>query len=942
MSNGLAKSVMEGATKPGLTFGRYYTTLGVNPLDSVDWKTEDVRKTDINGKVIYELKDAEFPSSWSTLAKQIVAERYFKSAGMPETGAETSARQLIHRVSHTIRGEGEERGYFASAEDAKTFEAELNYLLVNQKAAFNSPVWFNVGLHREYGIKGPDSGNFRFNETTGRVNKTKGSYEFPQSSACFILSVEDSLDSLIELQNREVRLFSQGSGTGTNFSPVRSINEPLSGGGTSSGVISFLPGYNSWGGAIKSGGKTRRSAKILILNHTHPEIMEFAKYKQMGEKMAELLIAGGFEGGMGSVVSTYVPGQNANNSVRVNDEFMQGLGTDATFNTINIGNSEIRETIKNDDLMDVIAQATYDCGDPGLQFNDTINAMHTCPNTAPIEGSNPCSEFMFINDSACNLASLNLVEFDGEDGKFDVAAYQNAARVVFTAQEILTSFSSFPDRKVAENTHNYRPIGMGFANLGGLLMRRGIPYDSDEGREIAGSLTAILTGTAYAESARIARDATGAFEGFEKNREPMLEVIGKHTASVEDIQDSGDHTYLIDAARKIWKEAQELGKEYGFRNAQATVLAPTGTIGFMMDCDTTGIEPDIGIVKIKKFVGGGETEIINQSVGPSLERLGYPEEQRTEIMEFALKENTMYGAPHIKEEHLPVFDVAVFGGEGKGIISPNGHTGMVAAAQPFISGAISKTINLPGSATVKDIRDSYIQAWEKGVKSVSIYRDCSKVTQPLSSGKDAGGLEKQLLWGQRKRLPSQKEGIGFKAKIGGETIQLRFGEYGDGSLGEFYINMFTGGSPARANMDAFTMAASLALQHGCPPEKLVKNFAHIQAEPRGIVTGDKELQMVSSVFDFLGKKIDLHYLGDTRFATEPEKVDESTLRANQIAAIRDALSKTKTNGNGKKKNGKKRVTFIEGAPCIECSGTKYKQTGTCKTCVTCGEAGGCG
>ena len=778
---------------------KFYTKLGVNPLEEIEYEKRSAQITEPTGEIIFELKDLEIPKSWSQLATDIIASKYCRRSGVPKTEYEKSAKQIVYRIVHTIREYGEKNNYFASGEDADTFESELSYLMINQHGAFNSPVWFNVGLFHQYGIKG-NGGCYYWDAEKNAIKKTEDSFSHPQGSACFINSIQDDLMSIFDLVKTEAKLFKFGSGTGTNFSNLRSKEEKLSGGGTSSGLISFLEVLDRGAAATKSGGTTRRAAKMVILNIDHPEILDFIQWKAKEEEKAKILIKSGYPSDFNGEAYRTVSGQNSNNSVRVTDSFMNAVLKNDKWETLYRISSEVASTYNASELMNEISTAAWQTADPGLQFHDTINKWHTCPNTAPINASNPCSEYMFIDNSACNLASINLMKYLDKNGDFDVSAFRHTCRIFFVAQEILVDMCSYPTEQIAQNSHDFRPIGLGFANLGTLLMVKGIPYDSDEGRAIAASITAIMTGNAYKTSADLAK-VKGAFNGYSLNREAMLKVMQMHRDEVDKINHDLCPKYLIEAAEEDWNETINLGKKFGYRNAQATVLAPTGTIGLLMDCDTTGIEPDFSIVKYKKLAGGGYFKIINQSIPLALKTLGYDNDEIIDIISYALghsslvhaphinpeelkkleysddeideikkdiEKNKVYneytghinpeelktrglsekqieeisnyingretleGAPHLKEEHYPVFDTANKCGNGERFISPMGHVLMMAAVQPFISGAISKTVNVPNESTVNDIRNIYIKSWEYGLKAIALYRDRCKGSQPLN------------------------------------------------------------------------------------------------------------------------------------------------------------------------------------------------------------------
>src|SRR6476619_6424544 len=689
----------------GLDFPRYFTLAGVDPFDEVEWEIRSAVIGNEKGKVVFEQKDVEIPGFWPRQARNLgVCKCFHGQMGSPER--ERSVKQLIGRVVDTITKWAKSQNYFASDDALQSFSAELKHLLVYQKAAFNSQVWFNCGFEAA-----------------------------PQCSACFINSVQDTMDSILGLAKTEGMLFKYGSGTGSNLSAIRSSKELLAGGGTASGPVSFMKGYDAFAGVIKSGGKTRRAAKMVILNAEHPDIMEFINCKVEEEKKAWALIDAGYDGSFTGTAYTSVFFQNSNNSVRVTDEFMRAVLDDGEWQTKSVLTGEAMDTYKARDLMRQIAEGTWICGDPGMQFDTTINDWHTCPNTARINASNPCSEYMFLDDTACNLSSINLMKFVREDGEFDVLGFENACRTMILAQEVLVDNASYPTPAIEKNSHAFRPLGLGYANLGALLMSRGLPYDSDAGRDYAGAITALMHGAAFAESSRVARDHGGPFSGYEKNKEPMMRVMRKHRAAIKDIDKTNVPKDMLEAAKEVWDEVIEMGEQHGFRNAQATVLAPTGTIGFMMDCDTTGVEPDIALVKYKKLVGGGMMKIVNQTVPMALKKLGYSQSQITDVINYIDENETIEGAPHIKEPHLAVFDCAFKPLRGSRSIHYMGHIKMVGATQRFLSGAISKTVNVPKEATVEDIQQAYSDAWRMGAKAVSIYRDGSKRTQPLNTSK---------------------------------------------------------------------------------------------------------------------------------------------------------------------------------------------------------------
>ncbi len=1011
MSTDIEEKVGNSYVHDGLTFNRMYTHEGVNPLDEVKYSTrKSVIKNRDTGEVLFQLDNVEAPESWSQLAVDISAEKYFRN---PEGGVETSVKAMVNRVVTAIYQAGIKGGYFATEKDGEVFRDELAHILINQKASFNSPVWFNVGLFEQYGIMGEPSGNWFYDPEKKDVVLAPDTYSHPQASACFIQSVDDSFlngdSSMMNLQTSEIRLFKQGSGTGTNFSPIRARGEKLSGGGVSSGLMSFLPGYNAWAGATKSGGTTRRAAKMVIVDQDHPEIFDFVDWKYMGERMARDLIRAGWPSDYEKEVYANMPGQNSNNSARLTNDFMKGVGDpNATFKTYNRLDGKVHKEYKVMELWDAIVEAAWESGDPGLQFDTTINDWHTVPKSGRINGSNPCSEYMHLDDSACNLASLNLVKFEKPDGSFDVVGYMHTGDVMFTAQEILVGKSSFPTKKIARNSEDYRPIGLGYANVGALLMRMGIPYDSDKAETVIGGLTAILTGEAYLQSARIAGTHIGPFNGFEKNREPFIRVMNKHRQKVEEITKSSDiYNYLIEAAGDIWNQAVELGMKNGYRNSQATVIAPTGTIALQMDCDTTGIEPDFSFVKYKKFAGGGIGKIINQSIPVALSRLVYDEatiagisnyiigtgrangaphlkeehyskvmdagekdrskvlkelkynsRQVKEIVNYIDGHKTIEGAPGIKQEHLPIFDTANKVGDGKRFIDPMGHIRIMAAAQPFISGAISKTVNFPKDATKEDISNAYHEGWKRQLKSIALYRDQSKWSQPLNSTRDEElNLEKEVMslaWGQRKPLEHRALGIRQKFKIGNRNYYVRTGEYPDGTLGEIFLDAHKGGAEWKVALGLLGFAISKGMQYGMPLEEVVEDWMNIQAQPRGTVQGYDNIKMSSSIFDFVGKLLGIEYLGMKELATKPDEVDESKLRYNENERTRKALEVLgkleegkivkvdSGNGNGNNSsNGKKIVDMASsGPPCDVCDGDTIK-SGSCYVCTNCGASNSC-
>ncbi len=1022
-------------TKParnarGVRVERRFTTAGIDPLDTVVFERRSSAITNPDGSIVFKMEGAEVPASWSQLASDIVISKYFRKAGLfgDKDKGEKSVRQVVHRLAHTIRvaaekgvtGETSATGrkareatspYFATKADADTFEAELSHLLVNQHGAFNSPVWFNLGLWHEYQIAG-SGGNWAWSEEAETVLETKNAYERPQCSACFIQSAKDDLMSIYELMKSEARLFKYGSGTGSNFSAIRGRQEKLSGGGTSSGLMSFLEVFDRAAGATKSGGTTRRAAKMVCLDMDHPEIADFISWKSREEKKAHALIAAGFSSDFNGEAYHTISGQNSNNSVRVTDEFMRATLAGAKWQTRFRTTDEVCDTYEAKDLWHKLAEAAWACADPGVQYDSTINRWHTCPNTGRINASNPCSEYMFLDDTACNLSSVNLTKFLRDDGSFDIEGYRHACRVFFVAQEILVDLSSYPTGTIAQNSHDYRPLGLGYANLGSLLMAVGVPYDSRQGRAVAAALTAIMCGQAYRASAEMA-GAKGAFPGYAKNREPMLRVMRMHRDAAYAIDREACHlpgggsgmempSSLYRAACEDWDQAVRLGEVHGYRNAQATVLAPTGTIGLLMDCDTTGVEPDFALVKFKKLAGGGYFKIVNQTVPRALRSLGYSEREIQEMVAYVSGTNTLLAAPHINRRTLKerglldaelakieaaipgVFDLesafatwvlgeetyerlgaaserraanatkgfslldhlgfskkeieeandciigrmtiegapylkesdyAVFdcanrcGKSGARYLAPISHVRMMAAVQPFLSGAISKTVNLPNDATVDDVQAIYEEGWRLGLKAVALYRDGCKASQPLSSSgekngekdsakakaddktvsvaaaasqttinpdpllapvpQSAGGEMGQLvlpmapntrIYGQRARLPKKRHGFTQEARVGGHKIFLRTGEYADGTLGEIFIDMHKEGAAFRSLMNCFAMSISIGLQYGVPLQTYVDQFTFTRFEPQGPVEGHPNVKFATSIVDFIFRALGVEYL----------------------------------------------------------------------------------
>ena len=994
---------------PGLQFRRYFTKPGTSPYDQFQWELRTASITDSQGKSIFEQKNVETPKDWSMTATNIVASKYLHgTVGTPER--ESGVRALVGRVAETIRDWGISGGYFATRADADTFHDELAYILLDQRAAFNSPVWFNVGCDRLE--PNSDAQNWHWNPETGSVKFAVTGYRNPQCSACFINSVKDSLDSILTLAKTEGMLFKWGSGTGTNLSPLRSSTEQLSGGGTASGPLSFMRGFDAFAGVIKSGGKTRRAAKMVILNVDHPDIEDFIDCKMQEEAKAWALIREGYDGSTpDSPAYSSIFFQNANNSVRVTDEFMNAAINDENFFTRSVKEKKPFASKKAKELLRKIAEATYYCGDPGMQYDTTINKWHTSKNTARINASNPCSEYMFLDDSACNLASINLLKFY-TNNTFDIEAYKFACDVLITAQEILVDSAGYPTEAIARNSHDYRPLGLGYANLGGLLMAAGLPYDSDAGRDYAACLTAIMCGEAYYQSSKIAElctqlapatpltqtaEITGAAcPGFYVNREPFLDVIRMHRASVNNIGSSLNSSVssvssvvndkqlpkLIEASKEAWDNALAHGEKHGYRNSQVTVLAPTGTIGFMMDCDTTGIEPDLALVKYKKLVGGGMIKIVNNTVPTALFKLGYSSEQANNIVSYIDATGTIEGAPGLREEHLPVFDCSFRPSKGTRAIHYMGHIKMMAATQPFISGAISKTVNLPNDATVEEIAEAYIESWRQGLKAVAIYRDGSKGAQPLNvsdGNKAKAATGSQLLASSqqpaassqqlvpevqdqngppkalRHRLPEERASLTHKFSIAGHEGYITVGLYPNGQPGEIFIKMAKEGSTVSGLMDAFATSVSLALQHGVPLKVLCEKFAHTRFEPSGW-SGNGKIGFAKSITDYIFRW--LHF----RFV-EPEQGDlfEGMLKRNGVSTVdagappagepvaqppsavtlSPAASSQQRAASQHPADALRDIVDLGDAPSCHVCGSIMTRNGSCYRCMSCGSTSGC-
>ena len=860
---------MSGGSGQGLRVEPRFCPEETNPFDSVGWEIRSATIRDESGQALFEQNDCEIPERWSQLATNVVVSKYFY--GEPGTSErEKSVRQLIHRVTRTIADWGIADGYFDSAADGENFYNELSWLCLHQCGSFNSPVWFNVGLFQQYKVVGSPC-TWSYNPETCQVEQPDNPYEFPQGSACFIQSVADNMEDIMRLASSEAMLFKFGSGTGTDLSTIRSSREKLSGGGTPSGPLSFMKVYDSIAGVVKSGGKTRRAAKMQSLKVTHPDVLEFIECKWNEEQKAHALIRQGYEANFNGEAYSSVFFQNANLSVRVTDPFMEAVRDGKQWSTTWVSKKTNGQapTYAARELLNRMAECAWNCGDPGVQYDTTINNWHTCPNSGPINASNPCSEYMFLDNTACNLASINLMKFRQPDGMFDIDGFQAACRLFFIAQEILVGHASYPTEEIAENSHHYRPLGLGYSNLGSLIMTAGHAYDSDPARSMCGAITSLLHGAANLTSAEMA-GVVGPFEGFESNREPMLNVMRMHRDSVEHIDDGGPQ-YLKQAASNLWDKVVELGERYGYRNAQATVLAPTGTISFMMDCDTTGIEPDIALVKYKQLAGGGMLKIVNRSVALGLETMGYNEDQVKAIVDYVNENDTIEGAPFLQDEHLSVFDCAFKPARGTRSIAWQAHVQMMAAAQPFLSGAISKTVNMPTDVTTQDIADAYFWGWELGLKAIAIYRDGSKQSQPLNTqseeGKGAEKIKEKIVFKpRRERLPDTRQSITHKFNITGHEGYLNVGLYPDGRPGELFITMAKEGSTVGGLMDSFGTAISMSLQYGVPLEVLVNKFSHTRFEPMGNTT-NPDIRIAKSMVDYIFRWMGITFLAGYREAS---------------------------------------------------------------------------
>ena len=994
-----------GAPRKGLAFSRYFTkpkgSSPISPYDEIEWELRTASIGNEKGKTIFEQRNVEVPKSWSQTATNIVASKYFHGKlGTPER--ESSVRQLVSRVVDTIADWGIAQGYFATIADGENFRDDLAHIMLHQKASFNSPVWFNCGVDRCE----PDAkiNNWHWSETGQKVVLEQTGYRNPQCSACFINSVQDSLDSILTLAKTEGMLFKWGSGSGSNLSSLRSADETLSGGGKASGPISFMKGFDAFAGVIKSGGKTRRAAKMVILNIDHPDIVDFIECKAKEERKAWKLVEAGYDPSLDGEAYSSIFFQNANNSVRVTDEFMRAVEEDREWQTREVTSGKPASTYRARDLMRKIGEAAHQCGDPGMQYDTTINRWHTSKNSGRINASNPCSEYMFLDDTACNLASLNLMKFLTPGGQFDAESFRHAVDTVILAQEIVVDNASYPTERIAINSHNYRPLGLGYANLGALLMATGLPYDSDAGRDFAATITALMHGQAYLTSARIA-SGTGAFPHYDRNREPMLEVIAMHRESLRQIDPrnlpgGAGGQQLYSTTQDVWKECYETGARFGYRNSQVTVLAPTGTIGFMMDCDTTGVEPDLALVKYKKLVGGGVIKVVNNTVPDALIRMGYAPEAVSAIVDYIDKTGTIEGAPGLKEEHLPVFDCSFRPAAGTRFIQHMGHIRMMAAVQPFISGAISKTVNMPEDSTVEDIMETYLAGWRLGLKAIAIYRDNSKKVQPLSASsstgeqkstagpsRDSNGavaaagaeprkgmvstmpsatpapaalaaeataaqtpLEKRIAG--RRRLPVEREAITHKFNIGGHEGYITVGKYEDGTPGEIFIVMAKEGSTVSGLMDSFATAISLALQYGVPLKVLVDKFSHTRFEPSGW-TSHEGIGYAKSIMDYIFRWLGLKFLPgyeskEAASMMENGKTETAPSASSPTATATPGTASAATLSPG---GGRVPPGFVERGPaallytadaptCSDC-GSIMTRNGSCYKCENCGATSGC-
>ena len=902
----MEKAAGQADASAGLKIERFFTSEGVHPFDDIEWETRTAEIKDFKtGKVSFRQEHLEFPKSWSQRATDIVSSKYFRGH-LGSTKRENSVKQMIDRIVNTLSSWGEKTGYFASEQDSQVFNHELTYLLLHQMAAFNSPVQFNVGVKED-----------------------------PQCSACFINSVEDHMESIMKLARTEAVVFKGGSGSGVNLSKIRSSHEPLAVGGFASGPVSFMRGYDSFAGAIKSGGATRRAAKMVILNAEHPDIEEYIWCKAREEQKAHKLIELGYDDSIDGEAYRTVQFQNANNSVSVTDDFMEAVVKDREWKTRKVTTGEVVQTYQAREMLNWIAEATWICGDPGLQFYTTLNDWHTCPNSGPINASNPCSEYVFLDNSACNLSSLNLVKFVNEEGQFDVQSFRKAVQIMILAQEIIVDNSSYPTEEIEKISHEYRTLGLGYANLGALLMSRGLPYDGDRGRQLAAAITALMAGQAYLTSAEIA-EKKGAFSGFEANQIPMMRVIHNHRDALSGIDSALVPMDLLHSAMEVWDAAIEQGSRHGFRNAQVTLLAPTGTIAFMMDCDTTGIEPDFSLVKFKKLVGGGTLKIVNNTIPSALEKLGYQEQEITDILEYIDKKETIEGAPALKQEHLPVFDCADRAANGNRSISYLGHIKMCGAVQPFLSGAISKTINLPNEASMDDIMEAYVQGWKYGMKSVSIYRDGCKMVQPLSNKERA----QATLGPQQRNMPKDHPAFQHEFRIKGFKGFLTMGMYPeDSELGEIFLNFAKQGSTLQGMGMAWAIAISMGLQRGVPLEDYVRMFAHMSFEPAGF-SDNSQIPFATSIPDYVVRYLATQYLSPE----VQEALGIHNVKPN--GSIQDGVQVSfseqdrRSDAEGAAQRLIQESRQEESHACLLC-GNLMQRNGNCYVCNVCGSTSGC-
>jgi ribonucleoside-diphosphate reductase alpha chain len=959
------------AKRTGLKVDCKLSPKGADPFAGLEWERRRAEIADGKGNVVFRQDDVEVPKTWSMLATNVVASKYFYGA-LGSEEREYSVRQLVHRVARTIADWGLSGGYFASPEDAENFYSELAFACVNQVGAFNSPVWFNVGLYDVYGHTSNSRSSYAWNPDTQVCEQIGDTYKYPQASACFIQSVDDTMEDIMRLAGSEAMLFKYGSGTGTDLSTLRSSREKLSGGGTPSGPLSFMRIFDQVAGAIKSGGKTRRAAKMQSLKIHHPDIESFIECKVKEEKKAWSLIEEGYDGSLGGEAYDSVMFQNANLSIRVTDEFMESVESDGDWQTRTVTDGEPVDTYKARDLMTKMADAAHLCGDPGVQYDSTINRWHTCKNTGPINASNPCSEYMFLDDSACNLASVNLMKFVDENGTFDVDRFKHVVRLFIIAQEILIDSASYPSDRIAENSHRFRPLGLGYANLGALIMRLGMPYDSEAGRAFAGSVTALMTGHAYATSQELCK-VVGPFDGWAENSDCMADVMKMHRAAVDEIDSIAAPSAIKKASRDAWDQVVA-GASKGFRNAQVTVLAPTGTIGFMMDCDTTGVEPDIALVKYKQLAGGGMMKIVNRTLRPALLRLGYSEDEIDGILRYVDENDTIEGAPHVKSDHLQVFDCAFKAVKGTRTIPYQAHLRMMAAVQPFLSGAISKTVNLPTEATTSDIMQTYMEGWKLGLKAVAVYRDGSKRIQPLST---SDGEEKSTVKAAaprdeahqthqdheeilnaarrapyRRRMPYTRQSLTHKFEVAGHEGYLTVGMYDDGSPGELFITMAKEGSTVGGTMDAFGTAISLCLQYGVPVRELCQKFAHSRFEPSGF-TKNPDIPMAKSLVDYIFRWLHVTFpngtldgMAEEDPATAGAPVTEPTPVATvststPVAATTVAAPEASTEHEEVQRVDEQFDHFMEDAPACDVCGAITVRNGACYRCYNCGNSMGC-